>query len=88
MAILEEFKKISSEDSVHLTEAVYKLWEESVLRYTVDKLTAGKDPTSEKPKQFFWRGFTSPVGSERPKNLASYHANKTAGGGKWARTSL
>jgi hypothetical protein len=83
--VLEELRRVSEDDGVHLTADGYAHWMKAIL--------ATFDPTSEKkeavlvskPAMYFWRGFVSPRGAERPKNMASYHANKTHGGGTFSR---
>ncbi len=41
-------------------------------------------PSSEKPGNYYWRGFLSPVGSARPKNSnTAYLSTHQGAGGKW-----
>ena len=82
--ILEKLRKISSNDGVHLTPDGYRLWSEAILKVVNEKML-GDASTHPKAKQYFWRGFISPVGSERPSNMGSYHQNRQGGGGKWPR---
>ena len=82
--LLEEFRTISGPDGVHLTDEGYRKWADSIITFLKEKsVLVGR--TATKPNSFFWRGFVSPVGSERPTNHASFHTNRSAGGGKWSR---
>ena len=82
--LVAAFEGISDADSVHLTPEGYQEWVKAILMLLNERQEAGVI-ASLKPKQYFWRGFISPVGLERPVNQASVHANRAPGGGKWAR---
>jgi hypothetical protein len=83
-AILSELRSVYSGDGVHLTDRGYEIWVGAIIDCikSLANVQAKKSPTTG----YFWRGFVSPVGSERPKNAAAHHGNRSVrgGGGKWA----
>ena len=86
--VLDELRRVTSADGVHLTDEGYRIWAKAMIDGVMQpkKDDSGSASAGAKPQQFFWRGFISPVGSERPKNMASFHNNRTHGGGKWERS--
>jgi len=68
-------------DGVHLTKVGYEKVADIVVACIHEHVTASVSVAGplgglrgEKPEKFFWRGFTSPVGSKRPKE--QYFARK------------
>ncbi len=61
------------------------LWSASIMETFSSETEDGSNTKvmEDKTTQFFWRGFVSPCGTERPKNLAATHLNRSQGGGKW-----
>jgi hypothetical protein len=84
--VLECIRHITDSDGVHLTMEGYRMYANAIIQAVKSKVKAD-ETTTLKQKQYFWRGFVSPVGAERPKNMAAYHPNKTMGSGKWRRGS-
>jgi len=41
------------------------------------------ESSSGTPRSYYWRGFTSPTGSARPKPSMSSYKESHPGGGKW-----
>jgi hypothetical protein len=85
--IAAELKKITSQDNVHLTGSGYcKL--SDVIVNVINELhdTAQKNvpgPSTSHSHGYYWRGFKSPVGSERPKKPLAYKLARHGGGGHW-----
>ncbi len=94
-------REIAAADGVHFTKHGYEklahtmvCWSKSLVvnSYTAKNSVsdAGGSHGSHRggPKSFFWRGFVSPIGSERPRN---HHAKfmlthqGSGGGGKWKK---
>ena len=82
--IMDSLRDISDPDGVHLTREGYRLWVKAVVSFTELKYVQKSSEKTGKSKLFFWRGFLSPAGTDRPTNQAAVHQNRTAGGGKWA----
>jgi len=87
------YRLIEASDGVHLTAEGYCRLASLITKYCENQNTAGAShlsgPRGQPTKgsgtspnsSYFWRGFTSPVGTPRPKNsTARYHL--THGGGK------
>jgi len=71
-------------DGVHLNDTGAEKFADIVQNIIVEKTTAAHSVSGRVPsKEYFWRGFVSPVGSSRPVNSCSYHS----GGGKWRAAS-
>ena len=81
--ILEEFRRISDEDGVHLTEEGYAKWSNAVMA-TFAQSDGTSIPTNNEQKTYFWRGFVSPHGAERPKNQAALHLHRIPVAGRKA----
>jgi len=80
----ETLKGLFSLDGVHLNAAGSSRYADIVKGIIDEKFSAASCVSGREPqREFFWRGFVSPVGSSRPKNSASYHAPRPSGGGKW-----
>ena len=80
----ETLKGLFSVDGVHLNAAGSSRYADIVKGIIDEKFSAASCVSGREPqREFFWRGFVSPVGSSRPKNSASYHAPRPSGGGKW-----
>ncbi len=81
------FVHLASTDGVHLNQDGYGLLADCVKTTLCEQLTSGTSVSGGrpggKPRDYYWRGFTSPVGSERPSHHGSFHGNRGAGGGKW-----
>jgi hypothetical protein len=90
------FREIAAADGVHFTESGYEKIADTI--HTCSKnllvknsipsilsLSAAATPVNPgKQKTYYWRGFISPVGSQRPKNShAAYLQSHPSGGGKW-----
>ena len=82
---LEELRKISEDDGVHLTPEGYLMWSTAIMATFDPNTEVAETNIGEKPASYFWRGFVSPHGADRPKNMGSYHNNRTPGGGRWDR---
>ena len=83
--LLVELEKISADDAVHLTDEGYESWADAILTCIREKVQKKTGEKASKTPAYFWRGFMSPTGLERPVNLAGHHAGRNAGGGKWPR---
>ena len=76
--------ELFSGDGVHLNDAGAEKLANIVDNIVMEKITAANSVSGRAPaKEYFWRGFVSPVGSSRPKNISCLHA----GGGKWRGSS-
>jgi len=75
-----------SRDGVHLNTDGAKKLATIVHTLIVEKTAASLVSGGGSSKEYFWRGFVSPVGSSRPKNTGCFHKN-SAGGGKWRGTA-
>jgi hypothetical protein len=90
------FREIAAADGVHFTESGYEKIADTI--HTCSKnllvknsipsvlsLSAAAIPVNPgKQKSYYWRGFISPVGSQRPKNpKTAYLQSHPSGGGKW-----
>jgi hypothetical protein len=92
-------REIAAADGVHFTKHGYEKLAHTIVccsKSLVEKSYTAKNSVSDAggsngshrggPKSFFWRGFVSPIGSERPRN---HHAKfmlthqGSGGGGKW-----
>jgi hypothetical protein len=82
-----ELKKITSQDNVHLTGPGYSRLTDVVVELVNDYVdTAVKNvpgPSATSSQGYYWRGFKSPVGSERPKKAIAYKVARQGGGGHW-----
>jgi len=90
ISLANALKHVYARDSVHLTKEGYTKLAEIVIECITSRFSASLSvsgasmgPLGEKPEKYFWRGFTSPTGSERPKEKFFSQRNRTAGGGKW-----
>jgi hypothetical protein len=90
------FREIAGADGVHYTESGYDKIAETIFLCSknilvknsvpsVLSLSAATAPVNPgKQRTYYWRGFLSPVGSQRPKNAnAAYLQSHPSGGGKW-----
>jgi len=82
------FANITGSDGVHLTLEGYGSLAVVVQQTLTEQISpslsvSGSSRPGERPREYYWRGFVSPVGSERPVNSFAYHRNRNAGGGKW-----
>jgi len=87
------YKEISAADGVHFTNTGYEKITDSILECSKNllvKSVASSVPSLSAPvnpgkqRSYYWRGFLSPVGSERPKKpQAAYLQSHPSGGGKW-----
>jgi len=73
-------------DGVHLTKVGYEKVADIIVACVQDHCSASDFVAGpmggllrEKPEKFFWRGFTSPVGSKRPKELYFARKHKLVG---------
>ena len=82
--VVDELRKISDSDGVHLTPEGYELWTKAIVA-TFEPTSAAGKATMGPAKTYFWRGFVSPHGSERPQNHAALHLSRQPGGGKWKK---
>jgi len=76
---------ITHSDGVHLVDEGYVALGSILLKVVADR-TAVKNALAGKTdagKSFYWRGFTSPVGSARPKTSSCSYKESHPGGGKW-----
>jgi len=90
--LAESFGRYSCNDGVHLTPDGYGLLAD-VVKTTITEqaasfLSVAGRRGGEKPRDYYWRGFVSPIGSERPTNHGAFHHNRNAGGGKWKGQSM
>jgi hypothetical protein len=89
-------KYLFSADGVHFTDQGYEKIAHVLAKSAAMQLSKKQDsasiplsgaksgPSSEKPGNYYWRGFLSPVGSARPKNPNSaYLSTHQGAGGKW-----
>jgi len=76
---------LSAEDGVHLIDSGYRKLAETIIETVHTRTLANSDIAgkSEKGRSFYWRGFTSPVGSARAKNTNFCYKETHPGGGKW-----
>jgi len=76
---------LSAEDGVHLIDSGYRKLAETIIDTVHTRTLANSDIAgkSEKGRSFYWRGFTSPVGSARAKNTNFCYKETHPGGGKW-----
>jgi hypothetical protein len=84
-ALTENFLGLAHADGVHLTDDAYVSLGSVLLKVVAERLVV-KDALSGKSssgKSFYWRGFTSPVGSARPKASTHSYKDSHPGGGKW-----
>jgi len=84
-ALTENFLGLAHADGVHLTDDAYVSLGSVLLKVVAERLVvkdvlSGKNSTG---KSFYWRGFTSPVGSARPKASTHSYKDSHPGGGKW-----
>jgi hypothetical protein len=84
------WKTVAAADGVHLTGAGYQKLADTLIQCTHNLLCFKKPAVSyvsalgRRSRTFYWRGFASPAGSDRPKNpIAAYKASHRGGGGKW-----
>jgi len=75
-----------AQDGVHLTKNGYGLVADIVIECIKKRDTAAIHVSGprgglkgEKPKSYFWRGFASPVGTERPRENYFSHKHKHVG---------
>jgi len=66
---------LSRDGATHYADIVKELINEKISAACV---VSGKGAVME----YFWRGFVSPVGSNRPSNQGAFHQNRSFGGGK------
>jgi hypothetical protein len=83
-------KHLSKQDGVHLTAEGYRKYAELVIAESNKRDTVGSLSVSvpavavgKKLHHYYWRGFSSPVGSSRPKNHTEAYL-QSHGGGKWS----
>jgi hypothetical protein len=95
-------REISAADGVHFTAHGYEKITDSIVKCVhtlLEKSNTAKNSVSDctgRPenshgrgqKSFYWRGFVSPVGSERPRNnhaayMLTHQGSGGRGGGKW-----
>jgi len=80
----ENLRHFFASDGVHMSLDGANTYADLLKRIIDEKLSAPVTVSGGvKPKEFFWRGFVSPIGSSRPNNLSAVHQNKQHGGGKW-----
>jgi hypothetical protein len=73
-----------SGDGVHLNDAGAEKLADIIDAIVIEKITAASSVSGCVPtREYFWRGFVSPIGSSRPKNASALHI----GGGKWKGVS-
>jgi hypothetical protein len=84
-----ELKRYTSLDGVHLNSTGTSKLADVVMQVikeccdTADTTVAGPSAASS---SFYWRGFKSPCGAERPKKLIAYKMARTGSGGRWKET--
>jgi hypothetical protein len=94
-------REIAAADGVHFTKHGYEKLAHTILccsKSLVEKSNTAKNSVSDAggsnsshrggPKSFYWRGFVSPIGSERPRNHQARFMlthQGSGGGGKWNR---
>ena len=79
--------EVTGEDGVHLKEAGYEKMSSAIDTIIQERSLAAlnvSDPSARR-KSFYWRGFESPVGSDREKPCTSSYKSSHPGGGKWKR---
>ena len=87
------YKHIAAADGVHLSSDGYEKVANCLLNCSKDMIEKGNAAAvshvsaqrgQSRQRTFYWRGFASPIGSERPKDpQAAYLATHRGGGGKW-----
>jgi len=83
--LTENFLGLTHADGVHLTDEAYVSLGFVLLKVVAERSLV-KDALSGKSgtgRSFYWRGFTSPVGSNRPKTSTHSYKDSHLGGGKW-----
>jgi hypothetical protein len=81
-----KLQPLSLYDGVHLTVEGYCKMAEVIVSLICEKDTASLSlagPAAASRRGFFWRGFTSPVGSGRQKPSSTSYKKARVGGGKW-----
>jgi hypothetical protein len=83
--IVNTFMSFSHSDGVHLLDDGYATLGTALLKVLGERIAtnAAVSGKSGEGRSFYWRGFTSPVGSARPKNTTSNYKDSHPGGGKW-----
>jgi hypothetical protein len=79
-------KVLVSTDGVHLNSKGYAKWASVMVKILCEHSTANSSiagPAATSRRTFFWRGFTSPVGADRPKHGRTAYKQARSGGGKW-----
>jgi hypothetical protein len=81
---VEGLRSVFSSDGVHLSSSGADRYSNIVKTIVDEKISAPLHVSGGgKPREFFWRGFVSPVGSSRPTNMSAVHHSRQPGGGKW-----
>jgi len=77
--------ELSGDDGVHLTDVGYGKLAAIIVETVHTRTLANSDIAgkNEKGRSFYWRGFSSPVGSARAKNSCFSYKEAHPGGGKW-----
>jgi len=83
-ALANSLKSFTAEDGVHLTAEGYSVLSETIHEFIRNKITAvslvSGRAAGEKPSNYYWRGFVSPVGAARPDRKFAIHENRQGGG--------
>jgi hypothetical protein len=91
------FKHLIAQDGVHLTQEGYKKLAQIIIessknqKTAVDLSASGSGalitPGLKLQSSYYWRGFSSPVGTPRPSNKTEAYKLTHGGGGKWPPNS-
>jgi len=87
VALTEQILTVTHSDGVHLTDDGYAMLSNVLLDVVKTRLASNDvvsgESSSGTSRSYYWRGFTSPTGSARPKPSMSSYKESHPGGGKW-----
>jgi len=84
--LTDQVLTVTHADGVHLVDDGYAMLGNVLLDVVKTRLasnTAVSGESSSGLSRFYWRGFTSPTGSARPKPSVTAYKDSHPGGGKW-----
>jgi hypothetical protein len=89
--LTEQILSVTHADGVHLLDDGYAMLGTVLLDVVKTRLAynvhVSGDQESGSSKSYYWRGFTSPTGSARPKPSVTSYKDSHPGGGKWKTPS-
>ena len=91
VTLTDQILTVTHADGVHLVDDGYAMLGNVLLDVVKSRLAANADVSGENStglsRSFYWRGFTSPTGSARPKPSVTSYKDSHPGGGKWRAPS-